>query len=110
NGTHDDVMPTQLSAEEFMQRYFAVAKKARAKYPDIKLVGPSPANEWQWYNWTGGISYQGRHHSWLEYFIRRIGEEQAASGVRLLDVLDVHFYPYETRPQDVVQLHRVWFD
>ncbi|HEX7071152.1 MAG TPA: glycoside hydrolase family 44 protein, partial [Rhodothermales bacterium] len=110
NGTHDDVMPTQLPAEEFMQKYFAVAKKARAAYPEIKLLGPSPANEWQWYNWTNGIRYDGRHHSWLEYFIRRIGEEQQASGVRLLDVLDVHFYPYETNPRDVVQLHRVWFD
>ena len=29
SGTHDDVMPTQLPAEEFMQKYFAVAKKAR---------------------------------------------------------------------------------
>src|SRR5579872_5883380 len=26
SGTHDDVMPTQPTAEDFMQRYFAVAK------------------------------------------------------------------------------------
>ncbi|HTJ47939.1 MAG TPA: glycoside hydrolase family 44 protein, partial [Cyclobacteriaceae bacterium] len=53
SGTHDDAMPIQLSPEEFMQKYFAVAKMARAKYPDIKLVGPVTANEWQWYNWNG---------------------------------------------------------
>ncbi len=110
NGTHDDVMPTQLSAEDFMQRYFAVAKKARAKYPDIKLVGPVTANEWQWYNWSGGISSGGKNYPWLEYFIKRIGEEQAASGVRLLDVLDLHFYPGSTNSSDVVQYHRVFFD
>jgi hypothetical protein len=110
NGTHDDVMPTQLSAEDFMQRYFEVAKKARAKYPDIKLVGPVTANEWQWYNWSGGINSGGKNYSWLEYFIKRIGEEQAASGVRLLDVLDLHFYPGSTNASDVVQYHRVFFD
>jgi hypothetical protein len=111
NGTHDDVMPVQLSAEEFMQRYFETAKKARALYPGIKLVGPVPANEWQWYNWNNtSIAYQGKNYVWLEYFIKRIGEEQKATGIRLLDVLDIHFYPGETNVADIVQLHRVFFD
>ncbi len=49
NSTHDDVMPTLPTAEAFMQLYFAVAKKARAKFPNIKLTGPIPMSEWQWY-------------------------------------------------------------
>jgi hypothetical protein len=111
SGTHDDVYPVQPDAETFMQSYFAVAKKARAKYPDIKLMGPVPANEWQWYNWNGGkINYEGKDYTWLEYFILRCAEEQQASGIRLLDVLDIHFYPGETSPADIVQLHRVFFD
>ena len=111
SGTHDDVYPAQPDAETFMQSYFAVAKKARAKYPGIKLMGPVPANEWQWYNWNGGkINYHGKDYVWLEYFILRIAEEQQASGVRLLDVLDIHFYPGETSPADIVQLHRIFFD
>jgi hypothetical protein len=111
SGTHDDVMPVQLSADEFMQKYFDVAKKARAKFPAIKLIGPVPCNEWQWYNWDNNkISYDGGSYTWLEYFIKRIGEEQDSSGVRLLDALDLHFYPTETDPEDIVQLHRVWFD
>jgi beta-mannanase len=111
NGTHDDVYPVQPDAETFMQSYFAVAKKARARYPGIKLMGPVPANEWQWYNWNGDkISYNGKEYTWLEYFILRIAEEQQASGIRLLDVLDIHFYPGETNPADIVQLHRIFFD
>ena len=111
NGTHDDIWPQEPSAEEFMQMYFAVAKKARAKYPDIKLLGPVPANEWQWYNWNGSsISYHGREYVWLEYFILRVAEEQQATGIRLLDVLDIHFYPGEESPADILQLHRVFFD
>ena len=95
SGTHDDVMPVQLSADEFMQKYFDVAKKAREKFPAIKLIGPVPCNEWQWYNWDNDkISYNGGSYTWLEYFIKRIGEEQDSSGVRLLDALDIHFYPY----------------
>ena len=110
-GTHDDVMPVQLSPEEFMQRYFEVAKKARAAYPDIKLVGPVTANEWQWYNWgTKPVLSGGKYYPWLEFFIKRVGEEQRASGTRLLDVLDIHFYPGTKKPEEVVQLHRVFFD
>ncbi len=80
HGTHDDVMPVQLSAEDFMQRYFDVAKKARAIFPGIKLVGPVPANEWQWYNWSGGITQNGKNYPWLEYFIKRKNNRLRASG------------------------------
>ena len=111
SGTHDDVMKTQCSAEEFMQLYFKVAKAARAKYPDIKLSGPVPANEWQWYRYgNDGIPSDGKKYCWLEFFIKRIAEEEKASGIRLLDVLDIHYYPETTDAAKCVQLHRVFFD
>lgn len=111
SGTHDDVFRTQPSAEAFMHIYFGVAKKARALFPEIRLVGPVATNEWQWYNWDDKkIDADGKSYTWCEYFIKRIGEEQQASGIRLLDVLDLHFYPGETDPADIVQVHRVWFD
>jgi hypothetical protein len=99
SGTHDDVMPVQCTPDEFMDRYFDVAEKARAKFPGIKLVGPVTANEWQWYNWNNKpIVVGGKSYSWLEYFIKRIAEEQKATGIRLLDVLDIHYYPSSTSP------------
>ena len=111
SGTHDDVMKTQLPAEEFMQSYFKVAKAARLRFPDIKLVGPVPANEWQWYRWgNDGISWKGKKYCWLEYFILRIAEEEQASGVKLLDVLDIHYYPSSSDAAQVLQYHRVFFD
>ena len=111
SGTHDDVMPVQLSPQEFMERYIELAKKARAKFPDIKLVGPVTANEWQWYNWGGKpITENGKTYPWLEYFIKTIAEEQQKSGAKLLDMLDIHFYPATKKTEEVVQLHRVFFD
>jgi hypothetical protein len=111
SGTHDDIMPEQISADSFMRLYFDVAKKAREKFTNIKLVGPVPCNEWQWYNWNNRkIDYGGNSYTWLEYFIKRIGEEQNSSGLKLLDVLDIHFYPGDTDPEHILQFHRVWFD
>ncbi len=111
SGTHDDVMPVQITPQEFIKKYIEVAKKARLQFPDIKLVGPVTANEWQWYNWNGEvITENGKHYPWLEYFIKEIAAEQKRSGVGLLDVLDIHFYPFTKKTEEVVQLHRVFFD
>jgi hypothetical protein len=111
NGTHDDVMPALLSASAFMDAYFAVAKKARERFPEIKLTGPVPANEWQWYKWGNeSLVIDGKYYCWLEYFIKRVADEQKATGIRLLDVLDIHWYPSESSNADLVQLHRVFYD
>lgn len=111
SGTHDDVMTSQLAATAFMDKYFAVAKKARALYPTIKLCGPVCANEWQWYKWGSETLYiNGKYYSWMEYFLKRVADEQKASGIRLLDVVDIHWYPGESANADVLQLHRIFYD
>ena len=111
DATHDDVMPSLPTAENFMQLYFAVAKKARAKSPNIKLTGPVPESEWQWYNWNNSkITVSGQSYNWIEFFIKRCAEEETASGIRLLDVIDLHNYPGETNSSDIVQGHRIFFD
>jgi len=114
--THDDVMPIQLPAEELMQRYFEVAKKARAKFPDIKLVGFVPCSEWYWYAYpdnegnSGKITVGDNEYTWIEFFIKRIAEEQATSGVRLLDVIDLHTYLNVNSVEELLQAHRVFYD
>ena len=111
NGTHDDIMPKQITATQFITKYIDVAKVARFKNPTIKLVGPVTANEWQWYNWdNNAITVDGKNYCWMEYFIKSIAEEQKKSGIRLLDVLDIHYYPGTKKIEEIVQLHRIFFD
>jgi len=113
HSTHDDIMPRTIPAEDYIQRYVAVATKARTLFPDIKIVGPVFTNEWFWYNWQNGtvsdLQNPSKRYSWVEYFIKRIAEEQQRTGLRLLDVLDFHFYP-ENKRDITLQLHRVFYD
>lgn len=110
SGTHDD-LPLKFTAEEFIEKYIEVAKKARALYPDIKLCGPVTANEWQWFKFNDEVlTIDGRYYCWLEYFIKRIADEQKASGIRLLDVFDLHWYPQDKSFKSQIGLHRVFFD
>jgi len=113
--THDDVASSAITAEDFMQKYFAVAKAVRAKFPNVKLLGPVSPNEWQWYNWNNAkvpdLVNSSITYPWIEYFIKRISEEQTATGIKLLDALDFHFYPGTQGDTALtLQLHRMWYD
>jgi len=76
------------------------------------LTGPVSPNEWQWFNWNNSLvtGSDGKQYPWIKYFIKRVAEEEQASGIRLLDVIDLHFYPGSSSASDVVQYHRVFFD
>ncbi len=111
NGTHDDVMPKLITASEFMDRYIEVAKKARALFSGIKICGPVTTSEWQWYKWSEeNIRINGTYYCWFEYFIKRCADEEKASGVRVLDVFDIHHYPYGPTNNDALQNHRIFYD
>ncbi|MCQ2608580.1 MAG: glycosyl hydrolase family 8 [Bacteroidales bacterium] len=111
-GTHDAfVSYNQDMFERIMTNYFAVAKKVRQINPNIKLCGPVAANEWSWYV-PGNIqpTYNGKSYNWLEYFILRCAEEEKATGVKMIDVFDLHFYPNDTDHADILQTHRALYD
>ncbi len=111
NGTHDWAMPTQLSASAFVDRYIELAKKAKAIYPGIKLCGPVTTSEWQWYKWSNESIYlNGRYYPWIEYFIKRLGDEYKATGIKLVDVLDIHNYPFYNNDTEALQGHRIYYD
>jgi hypothetical protein len=112
DGTHDYAMPTQISAAAFVDRYIELAKKAKAIYPGIKLCGPVNTSEWHWYKWAGESIYiNGRYYPWLEYFIKRLGDEYKATGIKLVDVLDIHNYPwYNSDDAAALQGHRIYYD
>ncbi|MEO7991281.1 MAG: glycoside hydrolase family 44 protein [Chryseolinea sp.] len=111
NGTHDWTMPTLITASAFMDRYIELAKKAKALYPGIKLCGPITTSEWQWYKWSNESIYvNGRYYPWIEYFIKRLGDEYKATGIKLVDVIDIHNYPYYNNDTESLQGHRIYYD
>jgi hypothetical protein len=111
NGTHDYAMPTLISSSAFMDCYIELAKKAKAIYPGIKICGPVTTSEWQWYKWSNeSININGKYYSWLEYFIKRLGDEYKATGIKLVDVVDIHNYPWYNNNTEALQLHRMYYD
>lgn len=112
--THDDIIPEMNDEvyEMYMQNYFATVKAARKINPNIKICGPVAASEWTWYSIVGGSlpTYKGKTYCWLEYFIMRCAEEEKKSGIKMLDVIDIHNYPYDVEAADILQTHRMYWD
>ncbi|MCB9495700.1 MAG: glycoside hydrolase family 44 [Fibrobacteria bacterium] len=114
SATHDDIQTDTLGFEEFLARYVGVALAVRSRKPWVRLVGPVLTNEWQWWTWNNSaIQAEGRSWSPMEYFLKRIGEEEKRTGTKLLDVFDLHAYPgYGTagEAEEALQFHRMFYD
>jgi hypothetical protein len=107
NSTHRDVHPDPLSYDELLDRTIRYGSAIRAADPQAKIAGPT---EW---GWTGyfysardvvmGVEMRPdrRAHGdvpLLPWYLKKLRDHERTTGVRILDVLDVHFYP---QAQDV---------
>lgn len=108
-GTHDDVSGTLMTGEECVQKYAAVAREAKARYPGIQLMAPGFASEWFWWNWSDHNCVGGM--PWMQFFIKRMAEESAKAGHHLIDLVDIHTYINDNGTDvDILQEHRNWYD
>jgi hypothetical protein len=100
NSTHRDVHPAPLSYDEIWQRTVEYASAIKTQDPAALVMGPVP---WGWcaYFWSaldgcadGGPDLQahgGVHY--LEWYLQQAHDYETAHGVRLVDYLDIHYYP-----------------
>jgi hypothetical protein len=102
NSTHRDVHPEAVSYDELLTRTLEYATAIRRSDPDAVIAGPA---EWGWPNYfysavdaeKGFASHPDRvahgNEPLIAWWLRRIREYEKGNGLRLLDVLDLHFYP-----------------
>ncbi len=100
NTTHRDVRPEPLGYDELLDRTIQYGTAIREADPDALIAGPA---EW---GWTGyfysakdavGIPHSDRRaHEDLplvEWYLRALREHEDKTRIRVLDVLDLHYYP-----------------
>ena len=98
---HRDVRTEPLGYDELVDRAIKYGTAIREGDPDAVIAGPA---EWGW----TGYFYSGkdapnftmrpdrRAHDDLplvEWYLKKLHENEQKTGVRALDVLDLHFYP-----------------
>jgi hypothetical protein len=102
NSTHRDVHPEPATYDELLEKTLAYAAAIRRADPEAVIAGPA---EWGWlgYHYSAKDTAAGvalrpdrRLHGdvpLLPWLLRKIREHERKTGSRVLDVVDVHFYP-----------------
>ncbi|MBX7113926.1 MAG: glycosyl hydrolase [Myxococcaceae bacterium] len=100
--THRDVHPERLSYDELLKKTIAYGTAIRKADPEASIAGPA---EWGWSNYlyssvdlkAGTLARPDRRAHADEpltaWYLKKLYEHQKATGVKVLDVLDLHFYP-----------------
>ena len=102
NATHRDVHPEPATYDELLEKTVAYATAIRAADPTAKIAGPA---EWGWlaYHYSAKDTASGvffrpdrRLHGdepLIPWYLKKLREHERRTGVKLLDILDVHYYP-----------------
>ncbi len=102
NTTHRDVHPEPLSYDGLLERTIAYGVAVRAADPETAIAGPAA---WGWLEYFHSardaaagfeLAPDRRQHGGvplLPWYLRKLREHRERTGRRILDVVDVHYYP-----------------
>ena len=108
NSTHRDVHPDPVSYDEIRDRTYAYAAAIKATDPTAKTLGPVL---WGWTAYFfSALDAAGPGAWWLnpqdrlahgnqpfiEWYLQEMKRYETTHGVRILDYLDLHYYPRAT--------------
>jgi hypothetical protein len=103
--THRDVHPEPVSYDELRDRTYQYAAALKQADPSAKTLGPS---EWGWTGYFFSAKDSAPGGSWyndpldrkahgdtpfVEWYLDQMKAYEQQHGVRLLDYLDLHYYP-----------------
>jgi hypothetical protein len=102
SSTHRDVHPAPMTYDELLEKTIAFGTAIRKADPDAVIAGPASYGWWEYFYSTkdhdeGMRSKPDRKAHGdvplLAWYLQKLAEHEKKTGVRILDVLDVHIYP-----------------
>jgi hypothetical protein len=94
SSTHSEIHPTAVTYAELVQKSTDFAKGIKAAAPKAIVFGPVD------YGWQGYVNLQNAsdaaNRDWIEFYLDSMKAAEQTAGQRLVDVLDVHWYPEAT--------------
>ena len=92
SSTHAEVHPTAVGYDELVNRNIDYAKAVKRAWPSAKVLG------FVSYGFNGYISLQDAPDragkgEFTDYYLTKMKEAESAAGKRLVDHLDLHWYP-----------------
>jgi hypothetical protein len=104
SSTHSLLHPDKPTVAEIISQNIACCKMVKSMDPSAITFGPAS------YGWSGYLTFQDATdwtsslkstYTWfLSYYLYKMQIASTTAGVRLLDVLDIHYYPEATGTND----------
>lgn len=105
SGTHPRIHPQPVGMKELSDKSIEVASAVKKLDPNAEIFGPAlygytafdhladndSSTEWETLKSAGG------YHWYLDYYLDTMKQASDKAGVRLLDVLDIHYYSESCR-------------
>ena len=96
--THPRIHPAQTTCSEIIQKSIDLSTVVKKIDPAAEVFGPALYGFAAYTNFQSATDWntvsQGKGYSWfIDYYLDEMQKAELNSGKRLLDVLDVHWYP-----------------
>ncbi len=98
SSTHPYLHPKPVTCAELVERSAALSQAVKAVDPAAEIFGPALYGAWAYItlqdapDW-GTLRNAGGYAWFIDYYLDQMRQASDTAGVRLLDVLDVHWYP-----------------
>ena len=94
SSTHSEIHPTPVTYAELTQRNIEFATAIKSVAPQAMIFGAVD------YGWEGYVTLQNASDAngrdWISYYLDTMKAAEQSAGKRLVDVLDLHWYPEAT--------------
>jgi hypothetical protein len=93
--THYDVHPECTTYQEILAKYLEYATAIRKIVPDVELAGPVTSGWYHYWNSAAGNMDKllNGNQPFLPWFLSQVHQHDEETGVKSIDVLDIHYYP-----------------
>lgn len=94
--THPRIHPQKVGAAELVDRSIALASSVKAVDPNAEVLGPAEYGMSGFFDLQSAADWpqlKGNYGWYLDYYLDAMRKAEQTAGRRLLDVLDVHWYP-----------------
>lgn len=99
SSTHSEIHPSKTTCAELLDKDTELAKTVKGIDPTAEVFGPAlygftafntlnDASDWS--------SVKGNYNWFIDYYLDSMKKQSDSAGKRLLDVLDLHWYPEAT--------------
>ncbi len=101
--THYDVHPDCSGYDEIYERFAQYAAPIKTVSPESQIVAPGSCCWWFYWSSLLGTSDWAAHDGveFIPWFLQQAAKHEEETGQRILDVLDIHYYPEGLNNDDI---------